>query len=134
MTEDNPTFTDPGDLGTLTVASMTLVQVREDPENYVSGSYPDIYMIDTGNNDYFIKVTYDSGVTRFCRAGGLGAATNVSAGPASHGTVGEEAAWRSDVTRRLGLGLVRWTTRVRGKVASNGPPYGSTNGHHFIIR
>ena len=61
MTEDNPTFTDPGDLGTLTVASMTLVQVREDPENYVSGSYPDIYMIDTGNNDYFIKVTYNSG-------------------------------------------------------------------------
>lgn len=35
MTTTNPTFTDPGDLGVLNVASMTIVQVREDPENYV---------------------------------------------------------------------------------------------------
>ena len=31
----SPSFTDPGGLGTLTDASMTIIQVREDPENYI---------------------------------------------------------------------------------------------------
>ena len=54
----SPSFTDPGGLGTLTDASMTIIQVREDPENYVEGEYPPLYLVDTGNNDYLIKVVF----------------------------------------------------------------------------
>lgn len=41
---------------------MTIVQVREDPENTLDGTdyvVPDLYAIDTGNNDYVLKVQYN---------------------------------------------------------------------------
>lgn len=61
-TTTNPTFIDPADpgIGTITVPSLTIVQVREDPENYASGSYPDLYAIDTSlASPYLLKVVYD---------------------------------------------------------------------------
>lgn len=43
---------------------MTIVQVREDPENTLEGAnyvVPDLFAIDTGNNGYLMKVVYDNG-------------------------------------------------------------------------
>jgi len=64
VTTSNPTFTNPGTLGTLSEASMTIVQVREDPENTADGAayvVPDLYAIDTGNDGYLMKVVYADG-------------------------------------------------------------------------
>lgn len=58
------TFTDPGDLGTaITPASLTIIQVSEDPENTLDGtSYvvPDLYAIDLGIDGYVMKVTFNN--------------------------------------------------------------------------
>jgi len=69
-TTGNPTFTDPTTLGTLNVATMTIMQVREDPDNTKEGTdyvLPDMYAVDTGgtgltaNAPYLMKVAYDHG-------------------------------------------------------------------------
>ena len=62
MDKEEQTLADPLALGVLSLtdaAGMTIVQVREDPENYVEGSYPDLYLIDTQNSGYLFKMVYN---------------------------------------------------------------------------
>ena len=62
FTTSTPTYTDASALFTDTnLPSKTMVQVREDPENYVLGTIQDLYVIDTSDSTVLGKASYSSG-------------------------------------------------------------------------
>ena len=57
---------------------MTIVQVREDPENYVEGETPPIYMITTSNNVRMYKVNYNHGSNELVEEANIDIVINIA--------------------------------------------------------
>ena len=65
--QSSPSYADPAPSGvtaifaTTSLTSKTMVQIREDPENYVEGTFGDLYVIDTADSTVLGKAKYDDG-------------------------------------------------------------------------